>query len=371
MKVIFTLDALINAGTEKSMLEIIPHFSADTKAEVLYMYPRHDLKAAYEAAGIKLHYLGLPGRFSFFRGVKQLKKIIHKEKPDIIVSSLLRANLISRVACRLTGTKLVGTFVSDSYSKQRTTSFHLTRKIGFAYYYWLDRLTASIPCAWISNSQSIKESNCRVLKVREDKVTVIYRGRDVSKFKTWAKPDTNDEFVFATMGRLLETKGFMDLILAFSKAEKLFPQIRLNIYGEGPDRNKLTHLINQLQLTTKITLHGNVPDAWQKLYESHCFVFPSWYEGFSGALVEAMMTGIPIIASDIPMNMEAITAGRTALVHKVKDVESLADAMKKMVAEYPAMIDMGARARAEAAARFDIRIIAKQYEAFLHAQVNK
>ena len=122
------MDTLANAGTEKSMLDIIGHFSKDVEAKVVYFYPGDDLKEAYEKAGIPLIFVNLPGKRSWFKGISSLRKIIREEKPDVVVSSILRANIISRIACWLSKTKLVGTFVSDSYSSMRTNSFSSKRK---------------------------------------------------------------------------------------------------------------------------------------------------------------------------------------------------------------------------------------------------
>ena len=369
MKVLFTVDALINAGTERSMLDLVPHFSAGTQLIVVYFYPRHDLKAEYEAAGISLRFVNLPGKFSFWKGVSGLKKIIKEEQPDIIISSLLRANLISRVACKMTGTPLIGTFVSDSYSKQRTSSFSFTHKLGFTYYYWLDRLTAQLPVAYISNSESIKQSNCAALKIPASKVKVIYRGRDTQMFHSWVPPIPETPFRFASIGRLFKTKGFTDLFKAFARLEKQFPDIHLDIYGEGPFRKDLTILIQELGLADKIKLHGNIKNAWSKLYDAHCFVFPSWYEGFSGALVESMMVGIPIIASDIPMNLEAVKDRETALVHKMKDIGDIEQKMTNMIKAYESYIYLGKNARDLSIRKFDIQQIAGEYEQFIQEKV--
>src|SRR4051794_10682491 len=100
MKVFFTLDTLANAGTEKSTLDIISHFSKGTTVKVIYFYKGHDLKEAYERAGIPLVFVNLQGGNSFLKGIKALKKLIREEQPDVVVSSIYRANLISRIACR-------------------------------------------------------------------------------------------------------------------------------------------------------------------------------------------------------------------------------------------------------------------------------
>ena len=365
MKVIFTIDALINAGTEKSILDITSVLSQRMEVKVIYFYPRHDLKESFEAARVPLKFMNLSGKRSFFMGIKKLRKVLNEEKPDIVVSSILRANLMSRIACKLTKTKLVGTFISDSYSAERQTSFSGRRKMGAYFFYWLDRITAGIPLAWISNSQSIKKSNTAFLKVDTKIVQVIYRGRDPVKFKRYERAYFDGCFKFVFMGRLLQTKGLEELIEAFNLVLERFPAIELDIYGEGSFRNQLTQKITDLGLDKKIILHGAVANGWKKLYDADCFIFPSWYEGFSGSLVEAMMVGIPIIASDIPMNLEAVTNEKTALIHRVKDKHSIAEQMITMVTGYGEMIGMGQLAREEALQRFDIKIIVNQYESFL------
>lgn len=365
MKVLFALDALINAGAEKSTLHLISHFSKNAEVHLVYFYPRHELKQEFLNARVRLHFLGLHGKYSFVTGIRKLMKLLKDEQPDVVVSSIFRANFMCRVACKLTGTKLIGTFISDSYSNERTQSFSFTRKLGFGVFKWLDIITTGIPVCWISNSQTIADSNCRELKIDKEKVAVIHRGRDSSVIQELKQPVQQASFVFASIGRLLETKGYQDMIRAFKILCLQNPNVCLEIYGEGEYRKQLQELIVELGLEKNINLHGNVPNAWQKLYMANCFIFSSWYEGFSGALVEAMMSGIPIIASNIPMNLEAVTNEKTALVYEMKNSNELADKMQHMITNYPAMIVMGARARVEAIEKFDIKTIARQYESVL------
>ena len=123
MKVLFTLDTLANGGTEKSTLDIIRHFSKDTDARVVTFYPGDDLRQEYVQAGIPLIDLHLTGKRSFTTGIRKLITLIRQEKPDLVVSSILRANLISRLACYLTKTPLIGTFVNESYGEIRVREF--------------------------------------------------------------------------------------------------------------------------------------------------------------------------------------------------------------------------------------------------------
>lgn len=371
MKVLIALDTLANAGTEKSTLDIISHFSADVDVVVCYFFPGDDLKLAYEQAGIRLRYEPIVGSFPILKGIRKLKKILAEEKPDVVVSSILRANLMARVACKQLGIPLVGTFVSDSYSDLRKSSFSLKRRIGFYYYYRLDRLTAGIPKGWISNSAYIRDSNCRYLNINPEKVTVIYRGRNEQKFPVKQNALLPGKFRFVFVARVLETKGVRELIEAFREVVKAHPETTLDVYGKGNFSGKAAAMIESYGLQQSVHLRGLVPNGWEKLYEADCFLFPSWYEGFSGSLVEAMMVGIPIIASDIPMNLEAVTPGKTARVHRVKNAGSLATEMKAAIVDYEGMKQMALTARQEAVARFSIGVIARQYQNYLAGVIRK
>ncbi|MFC3880924.1 glycosyltransferase family 4 protein [Algoriphagus namhaensis] len=363
MKVFFTQDTLINAGTEKSLLFTIPYFSKEISCTVIYLYSRHDLKEAYEKAGIPVIFLNLEGKYGFLSGYKKLSKLLREETPDLVVSSLFRANILSRFVCKSLSIPLIGTLVSDSYSEivLKKKSFFQLQK--FKFFWGLDRFTAGIPNLYIANSSFIAKSHIKTLGVPIEKTKVVYRGRNIPS-QVWKK-SAADTFEFLSFGRLLQIKGFEELIQAFAKVHSKYPNSRLVIYGEGLHRPILERLIKELNLTHSVSLPGVIPNVTEMLYQADCFVFPSWYEGFSGALVEAMMAGIPIIASDIPMNLEAVNPEENALTFPVRDVKALIQKMEYAITHQNEMAELGKNARREACRRFDIQVIAKQYEAVL------
>jgi glycosyltransferase involved in cell wall biosynthesis len=371
MKVIFTIDSLQQGGAEQSLAHTIAHFSPSTEITVVYFKQKEDLLPQFKNLNCKLISVNLRGKLTWFNGVRKFKNIIQEIKPDIVVSCLYQSNIISRITCKITGTKLVGTFVSDSYSKERSINFSKKRKLGAAFFLWIDQLTSKIPMAWIANSESIKKSNCSILGVDPNKVTVIYRGRNASLIQPWKNPQNDQTFRFAFVGRMLETKGLKELVEAFEYLSKENHFIHLDLYGDGPYKKTLSNQIDLSTCKNKITLHGNIDNAWKKLYDSNCFVFPSWYEGFSGALVEAMMLGIPIIASDITMNLEAVQADYSSLVYKVRDENMLLEKMSFCIHHYSQMIQMGKNARVVALERFEIKSIANQFETFLNQKISE
>jgi glycosyltransferase involved in cell wall biosynthesis len=294
-------------------------------------------------------------------GVQKLKKIVKQEQPNLMVSCLYESNIISRLVSKITNTPLVGSLVSDSYSEIRTAAFGMKRKIGGMFYYYLDCLTASIPKMWIANSESIKQSNAKKLNIPLNKIQVVYRGRNADEIKAWTRPENKEAFHFACVGRLLETKGLDELVYAIAQLKEKGYPVKLDLYGEGPYANALKKTVELLGVNAQVVLHGNTPNAWQKLYDADAFVFPSWYEGFSGALVEAMMVGLPILASNIPMNLEAIEDNATAFVFKVNHGKDLFEKMKQLQLDYNSSLILGKNARKIALERFDIKHISNQY----------
>ncbi|SIN80740.1 glycosyltransferase family 4 protein [Algoriphagus halophilus] len=401
MKLLFTQDALINAGTERSNLELLSRFSKDFDTSLVYFYPRNELKGEYQRAGIRLFFLDIPEKYHLILGIRRLVSLIHKEKPDLLVSSLWRADIITRLASWITGVPLVGTLVNDSYSK---LAWKDKSGIKHQIVYWLDKITASIPEFWISNARALADSHIKTLGLNENKIEVVYRGRNIPKnFWTSDKlrevrihgerpsgknPKEQEEspktFNFISYGRLLERKGFQDAINAFSIVIEKYPNCSLTIFGEGPFRSELEKLVQDLNLNDSIFLPGKIsnpnialingyyplttdPGSYRDcpLITAHCFLFPSWYEGFAGTLVEAMMAGISIIASNISMNLEAVST-ENALIFEVQNSEQLANQMIFAIENPEYMAELGRKAREEAIARFDIEKIAIQYEQTLH-----
>lgn len=374
-------------------MEILSRFSGEVAIFFVYFYPKHELKEDYEKAGIRLIFLDIPESYHFWLAVSRLVKLIRSEKPDLLISSLWRADIITRVAALITGVPLVGTLVNDSYAP---LAWKDKKGLKYKVVYWLDRLTAGIPKHWIANAHALADSHVKTLGLDPKKISVVYRGREVPTLIGICNPDlisqdfvipfapspqsvparlsggssqtktTNKEqlesFRFLSYGRLLERKGFQDAIEAFAIVLQTYPNCTLTIYGEGPYRTELESLISKLELQTKIFLPGHVSVPTALLNTAHCFIFPSWYEGFSGALVEAMMIGIPIIASDIPMNLEAVEEMKTALTFSVTNVEQLIGKMLFAIENPEKMKVLGNQARAISSERFSISVITSQYE---------
>lgn len=362
MKVIFTIDTLAQGGAEQSTLETIRNFSSSVESIVVYFYSNHRLKDAFEQANCKIIFLDIHGKYNFYFAIRKLIEVFKVEKPDIVVSTLYRSSIISRFACLFLKIPLVGTFVSDSYIPERRKLFKGVKKI-FYYSTWLlDCITARIPTGYISNSVSIAKTNASSLLIPMNRVTVVHRGRDSTQFTQWVKPLNNEKFVIAAVGRLVDLKWYPLLIQAVYRLKDRYPQISVIIYGEGLERKKIENLIQTLGLENRIQLAGNQSLAWKNLYQANVYINTSIYEGFSGALVEAMLVGLPMIVSNISMNLEAITPDQTAMVFDSKNLDDLTNSISSLIENYESKLYLGLAARAKAIEYFDIKVVVRKYE---------
>lgn len=150
---------------------------------------------------------------------------------------------------------------------------------------------------------------------------------DIGTF--YHKPKKHYPFQFISVGNLLDVKGFDLLIKAFSQLEE--ENLRLLIIGEGPERPKLQKLINALDLGEHVDLPGSKTryEINQLLNQSDAFVLASRAETFGVVYIEAMATGLPVIATRCGGPEEFINKSNGILVD-VANIEQIATAMSEM-----------------------------------------
>ena len=147
------------------------------------------------------------------------------------------------------------------------------------------------------------------------KITVVYHAIDFAEIKT-TKEEARTGLgvsgkVLVSAGRLVPWKGFDALIDMMPKLIKEFPDLKLVIVGDGPDRTSLESRITNYGLSDRVLLTGALPKATLLKYlrASDIFLLNTSYEGFSHQIPEAMAAGIPVITTRVGGNPEAITDG--------------------------------------------------------------
>ncbi|MCP9199897.1 glycosyltransferase [Gramella sp. GC03-9] len=325
--VLFIIDTLEVGGAERSILEIASRFS-EYNPILVSLFEGDALKQEYIKRGIEV--IGL----DFKSGTKQhiilnrLQAILDDKNPQIIHATLIRSCLISRKLKRKPSVKLINSLVNNTYGFQRYRTLSPVRATKLFYTQLRDFMSVSKVDYFFSNSETIKNTSVRALKIDTSKIKVIYRGRDPEVFidvdADVLRKDLKklNETLYTCVGRLIGRKGQLDLVAAFSEHLEKHPNSKLLLVGEGPLRNDLEAKITALDLEEKILLLGQRDDIPEILTLTDYFIFPSYYEGLPGALVEAMFSKTPIVASGIPENLECIN-GDTSLTFKAGDIKDL------------------------------------------------
>jgi glycosyltransferase involved in cell wall biosynthesis len=141
----------------------------------------------------------------------------------------------------------------------------------------------------------------------------------------------NNKNVIA-VGRLSPQKGYDMLIDAWSKVCQIYPDWKLEIYGDGELKDVLSKKISDSWMDNCVKLCGVVSDIQDKYLESSIFVLSSLYEGLPMAMIEAMTCGLPIVAFDCEYGpRELVTNEYNGFLVEPQDVNSLADKIIQLI----------------------------------------
>jgi len=159
-------------------------------------------------------------------------------------------------------------------------------------------------------------------------------GLDTNFFSSDAKKMDDKNFVFLFVGRIIRDKGFYELINAFERVLLEYPKIRLKILGEidsnNPSRVDESYL-KEINLNPNIEIYGHQSDVRPFLSEASCFILPSYREGLSRSILEAMSMELPIITTNVPGCKELVQEEKNGILCDPQSSESLETAMLKMI----------------------------------------
>jgi glycosyltransferase involved in cell wall biosynthesis len=154
------------------------------------------------------------------------------------------------------------------------------------------------------------------------------------------------------MSRLAPVKGHIHLIRAMPRVLARLPEARLEIAGDGPERPLLDREIARLGLTAYVTLLGWQADVRSCLERWSVLAHPSLDEGFGIALLEAVMFGIPVVASEVGGIPELIGNQIGGRLVPAGTPEKLADALVAALVDWPRSVEMAVAARTASIDRF-------------------
>ncbi len=192
-------------------------------------------------------------------------------------------------------------------------------------------------------------------RVQHPNVRVVYSGVELSDLR-----QRRDGLIVGTAGRLVALKGTATLLHAAALLKSDFPRLRIEIAGEGSERETLERLAGGLGIGNQVQFLG-----WQTRIEDllgrwDVFALPSLAEGLGLACLEAMAAGLPVIASQVGGVSEAVKDGLNGILVPAGDRHALAIGLRKLLENVEMRRAMGEAGRRIAAQRFSAAIMARQ-----------
>jgi glycosyltransferase EpsF len=135
------------------------------------------------------------------------------------------------------------------------------------------------------------------------------------------------------VGRFIEQKNHLGLLSVFQRVLESIPSAKLLLVGLGPLKALVEENIAKRDLASSVRMLGLRDDVPTLMTKSDVFLFPSLYEGFGLVAVESNAAGLPLVGSSIPGLAEAVQNGKTALLHDVDDIESMAASIVKILSD--------------------------------------
>jgi len=255
--------------------------------------------------------------------VFEVKKIVNQEKPDVVHVNSSNAAIAGSIGAKLAAKRPKVIFTAHGLVFTPGNPISIFKK---KLYVLIHKLAAFFQDKIICVSDFDRDVALKNKICAAKKITVIHNGAADEEFLT--KPEAlaklglrESDFVIGSIGRLSVPKNYETLIEAIKILSDLnkIAGLKLIIIGEGPERKKLEDIIAKNRLANLVFLPGAMPDASKILKGLDLFVLSSRFEAFPYVVLEAMLSEISIVATNVGGISEAINDGENGLLIEPKN----------------------------------------------------
>ena len=233
------------------------------------------------------------------------------------------------------------------------------------------RLAFELASRVLSVSYQLRDLHARRTGFPAHKITVIHNGVDSRRFS----PDPltrarvreelrldQAEFCIGCVGNLLPVKSHMTLLEAIAGFPVSDGNWRLLLIGEGPERQKLESFVDaHPEWKHRVSFMGSSNRVPELLQAMDVFVLPSMAEGICNALLEAMASGLPVVATAVGGNPEVVVHGESGLLFAVGDSRALASHLSEIRRQGELRLQLGQRAVQRVRERFSVDSMVQKY----------
>jgi glycosyltransferase involved in cell wall biosynthesis len=373
IRILHIVTSLGRAGAERQLVNVVCRTNpAIFQHTVCYLQPPDSLAQEIRNAGHQAINLNVMGRRPWLAAAIRLRPLLKSLRPSVVHTWLYDANISGRLASLwFRDYKLVTSLQCADYDSQSIQASGISAnkvKVLQTIDAFTGRLTNT---EFVACSRFVDRSAAEHLRISSSHMRVIYNCVDPVSLN--CAPDARVEFrgsigvpdgaiVFLNVGRLHLQKGQETLLEAFRQVLSQEPNCYLLFAGEGSLREMLDHRSRELGIEDRVQFLGLRRDIGTCYAAADVLVFPSWFEGLPVALIEALLAGLPCIASRIGPHVELIEDGETGLLIEPGGVDDLTNAMMKLCSCPAERRRLGQHAQRDNMDRFLVSTVIPEWE---------
>ena len=347
------------------ILQVIPYFcfgGAETMCEnltyaltemghdvsvVSLISDRTPIAGRMEENGIRIHYLDKKLGLDLSM-IPRLISVMKQEKPDVVHTHL---NVIkyAAVAARLCGIRCVHTVHNVAHEEAEGRLQKITNTIYF-------RRGWAVPVAL---SPKVQATILSFYGLKEEQVPMIYNGADLGKCCPKEDYSLSKPAKLLHIGRFNGQKNHKGLLEAFAQIVKTFPDCCLQLIGDGDLEAETKDNVKSLGLQEKVLFLGNQTNVYPFLQAADLFLLPSKFEGMPMTIIEAMGTGLPIVASAVGGVPDMLEDGVSGMLVPC-DPDAVAQAVLQLLQKKDLREKLGTNARKDSE-KFSAEYMAQRY----------
>ena len=358
ISICFMIDRLILAGTETQVLRLIENLDRDRFRPCLALLDgTSDSSQSLEPESCPLVRLGVKKIRSpqGARAAVRLARFLRENRVEILQVYFPDSTFLGLAAGRMAGVK-------HYIRNRRNLGYKLSK-----FEMFLGRLYSKTSLLTATNSEACRAAVIEQEAAKPDSVIVIPNGVDLDSFVKLEPPRkeiTQAESApkIGMVANLRPVKDPKTLVTAAIELQKEFPDLQLEIAGEGELRGELTQLITDAGLQNQFRLIGRLDDVPEFLQTLDVAVLSSTSEGLSNSVIEYMGAARPIVATAVGGNAELIESERSGLLVSPGNVEQLISSIRKMLVDREFAVRCGLAARERALANYSLQRQTEHFE---------
>lgn len=350
-RILLLITDLQIGGTPTVVRELALRLSSppEARVDVACLAKMGPVGAVLQARGIQVTALNANRPYNV-GAIRRLAKLIRHEQYDTVFSFLIHANVAAAM-------------VRPLFPRVRFLQSIQTTQPKPRWHWFAQRVVHRFAKKIVVPSESVAQAAIERSRIPKDKIVIIANAIDLDDFPRRPVRDPSNPAHVGFIGRLDPIKRVQDLIQALTL---LGDRARLDIYGDGPERQRLISLAAELNLQCRITFHGSIASPQTALAEMDVLVLPSEAEGFGLVLIEAMASGVPVVATDSPGIRDVVKDGKTGLLIPVGSPAAIAASVTKMLDDPIFRSESIAAALLDVRARYSWATVLPEYNGLLN-----